>query len=268
MQQVKEILIVDDETVINEAIIKICREAGFRADASEDAFLALKKLQKKNYDLILCDIMMPGVDGFQFLEEFKKLNRQTPVIMITGYSTLEFTMQAFSKGAIDFVPKPFTFEELISTVKRGIAFAEIQREIEKSKNSNKLDSIIYVSCPSKYFKLSYFSWANFELEGYVSVGVTDLFLKTIGAPESIKLEEISNGVVQGAPFCEITAKDGLPHRPLSPLSGKIIERNEHLPEEISLLEKDPYFSGWIYRIIPEEINYEKKFLIPCGADRY
>jgi len=264
MSEFKNIIIIDDEKVINDAVKRICAENNLNVDAFENATAALKKLRKKNYALILCDIMLPGMDGFQFLEELNKLNIQVPVIMITGYSTIEFTMKSFVKGAIDFIPKPFSYDELMSAIIRGIEFTKIK---SKLSFENK-DSIVYVESPSRYFRLSYISWAYINTEGFVSVGVTDLFLKTIRSFKSIKLNAIASNVNQGFPFCEIESSDGIIHRALAPLTGKILERNEKLLTEPTLIEKDPYFEGWIYRIVPEAIDFELKYLIKGGVERF
>jgi glycine cleavage system H lipoate-binding protein len=77
-----------------------------------------------------------------------------------------------------------------------------------------------------------------------------------------------NGIlIQASPGIKIIAEDGLIHQLFSPLSGTIIDRNENLIVDPTLLEKDPYFEGWIYRIIPTEFDYEMKLLIPCSSDR-
>ena len=59
----------------------------------------------------------------------------------------------------------------------------------------------------------------------------------------------------------------MPHNIMAPIGGKIVERNEKLLENFSLLEKDPYFEGWLYRIIPADIEYDMKYLTPCSTDR-
>ncbi len=149
----EKILVIDDEQVILNAVSRIASAEGLNVDSDNDAASALKKLSHKEYSLILCDIMMPQMDGFTFLDEMQKRKILTPVIMITGYSTVENAVKSLYKGAIDFVPKPFTFEELNSSISRGIKFYRVQKGIEDAKFRNDKTSILYVPGPPKYKRL-------------------------------------------------------------------------------------------------------------------
>ena len=93
----EKILVVDDEQVILNAVTRIGSAEGLIVDSENNAASALKKLSQKEYSLILCDIMMPGMDGFMFLDEMQKRKILTPVIMITGYSTVENAVNLFTK---------------------------------------------------------------------------------------------------------------------------------------------------------------------------
>ena len=261
-----DILIVDDEQVIIDAVVKICSAEGYKVDYSIDANDALQKLKKNIYNLIICDIMMPDVDGFQLLNEISKEKIISPVIMTTGYSTVENAVKSLYKGAIDFIPKPFTADELLNSVKRGIKYLELQKIINSTNQSDDT-SIIYVPCPAKYYRLGYSSWASLENTGSILLGITDLYIKTIESIEQIELHKVDDEIVQGNPCAQIESKDGLNHTVLSPVTGRIIERNELLLTDKSIVEKDPYFNGWFYRIIPAESDYELKRLIPCSSDR-
>jgi CheY-like chemotaxis protein/glycine cleavage system H lipoate-binding protein len=261
-----DILIVDDEQVIIDAVNKICTAEGYKVDYSINANDALLKLKKNIYNLIICDIMMPEIDGFQFLDEVSKSKLISPVIMTTGYSTVENAVRSLYNGAIDFIPKPFTADELINSVSRGLKYLEIQK-ILSSTNQADDASIIYVPCPAKYYRLGYSSWASLENTGSILIGITDLYIKTVDTIGSIELFKIDDEIVQGNPCAQIESKDGLSHTVLSPVTGRIIERNEPLLIDNSIVEKDPYFNGWFYRIIPSESDYELKHLIPCSSDR-
>ena len=267
--ETKDILIVDDEEIIIGAVIKICKSEHLSVGAATDSLQALNMLEKQNYKLILCDIMMPDMDGFSFLDELYKRKINTPVIMITGYSTVQNAVKSLHKGAIDFIPKPFTFEELLSSISRGLKFSKIRKEIIESKNYEKaeLRPIFYVPCPPKYLKLGFTSWMYLENEGAAVIGATDLFLRTIDSVKSIKMMDIDDVFYQGNSCVQFQSDDDLLHNFLAPLGGKIIERNERLIENISLLEKDPYFEGWIYRIIPADVEYDMKYLVPCSSER-
>ena len=267
MNKLTDILIVDDEQIVLDAVEKICSAEGYKVDQSITAEDALKKIDKNVYRLIISDIMMPDFDGFQFLEEIAKKKILSPVIMTTGYSTVENAVKSLYNGAIDFIPKPFTADELISSVARGLKYLEIQKRLIESKNRTDDASIIYVPCPAKYFRLGYASWAEVENTGSILIGVTDLFIKTIDSINELELLKIDDEIVQGNCCSQIKSKEGLGHYVLSPITGRIIEWNEQLLNDTSIIEKDPYFNGWFYRVIPSDSEYEIKHLIPCSSDR-
>lgn len=263
----ENILVIDDEEVILQAVSRIASAEGLNVDTENNARSALKKISHKEYSLILCDIMMPEIDGFIFLEEMQKRKLLTPVIMITGYSTVENAVKSLYKGAIDFVPKPFTFEELKSSISRGLQFYRLQQRIEEAKSRNENGTIAYVPGPPKYKRLGNLSWMNLESVGIAVIGAADLFLETIEKLINIELMEVDESLVQGESCANFITNDELIHHFISPVSGRIIERNERLLSNISLLEKDPYFDGWIYKVIPANIEYDMKYLVPCASDR-
>ena len=265
MKKQWDILIIDDEQVIIDAVEKICSSEGFSVDWAIDAKDALSKFDKNSYRLIICDIMMPDVDGFKFLDELTKLKIPASVIMTTGYSTVENAVKSLYNGAIDFIPKPFTADELINSVTRGMKYIEIQKRTSNSKEDN--TSIIYVPCPAKYYRLGYSSWASQEDTGSILIGATDRFLKTIETISYIELFKPEDEIVQGNPCGFIKDKDEKSHPLLSPVSGRILEVNDEISTNKNLLEKDPYFQGWFYRLIPSDSEYELKNLTNCSSDR-
>ena len=89
-------------------------------DPSKLSSDAAKAINNADNDLIICDIMLPDIDGFEFLEKLHSMEIKTPVIITTGFSTVENAVKSLYSGAIDFLPKPFTFDELISNIKRGL----------------------------------------------------------------------------------------------------------------------------------------------------
>jgi len=258
-----DIMIIDDEQVVIDSVVKIGIMNNYKVDSTDNATEALKKIKKNDYKLIICDIMLPEMSGFQFLDELQKLGITTPVIMTTGYSTIENAVQSLYKGAIDFIPKPFTFDEMTGTIKRGIKYGEL---INK-KNDASYTEVVYVSCPSRYFRFGYSCWMKEDFNGTVLLGATNLFLKTIDNIKEIELLDLNEKINQAGQIAKFIDSEGFVHQLYSALSGRIIERNEKLLSNISILEKDPYFEGWIYRIIPTEYEYEMKFLIPCSSDR-
>jgi CheY-like chemotaxis protein/glycine cleavage system H lipoate-binding protein len=258
-----DILIIDDEQVIIDSITKLCSAEGWQVDGALDATAGLKKMDRNQYSLIICDIMMPDLDGFQFLEETRSKNIRTPIIITTGYSTVENAVRSLNSGAIDYLAKPFTVEELVSIVQRGLNYGKI---MESFSDVNK-DSMPYVPCPPRYYQFGYSTWASIEDDGSLKIGVTDLLLETISKITQIELFAPEAEIIQGNVCAHIETEDQLIHSILSPVSGRIIRQNQSILNNRNLMEKDPYFQGWMYIIIPSDLEYELNHLTPCSSDR-
>ena len=257
-----KILIVDDEQVIIDSLKKICSLEGYETNSALDAETGLKLLDHEKFDLIISDIMLPEMDGFQFLEELHNKKIDTPVIMTTGYSTVENAVKSLHDGAIDYIPKPFSVDEILAAIHRGLKLISIKEKIKITDDS----SIVYVECPSKYYRLGFSSWALLEDKGSALVGVTDLFLNMIEDFETIEIKESGDGIFQGTSCIRFNSENNLSHDLLSPVSGKIIEVNEQVKENKNIIQKDPYFEGWLYRVIPSDIEYEIKNLTSCSSN--
>lgn len=137
-QQVK-ILIVDDEEIVHKSCLRILRNEQYEMDTASNAEEGLEKIDKKSYDIIVSDLMMPGMGGMEFLRIIKKRNLDVTVIIFTGYATAETAREALKLGAFDYIPKPFTPEEFRDVVKNAI---ESRRE---NSNAKMLDLMAIVS---------------------------------------------------------------------------------------------------------------------------
>jgi len=251
VSKVVDILVIDDEQVVREGVCRVCEAGGLSIEAVGDATSGLEKLRKGVYRLVLCDVMLPEFDGFHVLGKMKELGIHTPVIMITGCSTLQNAVTALKDGAIDFIPKPFTVDELESGIQRGLRY-------QKLIDSN--------PCPREFHRLGRLSWVKIENNGIGLVGVTDLFMKTVLAVKELSFFDANRDLIQAAPCATLSAQDSLVHDILCPLSGTIVARNEQLLSHPELLEQDPYSSGWLYQIVPTNLAYELNHLIPCTQE--
>jgi len=257
-----DVLVIDDEQVILDAIERICSAEEYRVERVLDANEALKRIGKKVYRLILCDLMLPEMNGFQFINIMQGKKIDIPVIMMTGYSTMENAVKSLNKGAIDFIPKPFTADELCSAIRRGLNYLEL-RQSDQNRSS---ESIVYVPCPPKYLRLGYVTWISKDYRGSVLIGVTDLFIKTIQMIKKIELMLPQQEILQGSYCASLITVENTVHPLMAPISGRIIECNTELENNHTLLEKDPYFQGWLYRIIPSDYDYEIKNLVSCSME--
>lgn len=130
MTDKKRILIVDDELNVckSERQVLLCPEYEIEIALSGEE--ALQKEEEKNYDLIIADLMMPGLSGLDLLKSLKAKNAQAKVIMVTGYPTLKTTIQVMQIGAFDYLPKPFLPAELRALVARALAAGD-QKDIQQ-----------------------------------------------------------------------------------------------------------------------------------------
>ena len=250
MRAARDILVIDDELSVTRAVVKVCSAEGMTVAAADNASRALQFLQDGKFRLVLCDIMMSGLDGFQFLAELDRQGIQTPVVMMTGYSTVENAVKSLtSTGAVDYISKPFTADELLTVVRRSLRCAMLLDEAE-SAGLPRNNSMSYVPCPANYYRLGYVSWVLLEDEGTARIGVSDLFLKAAEGIREFELALPAEDLVQGIPCAVATALDGSTHDIICPMDGKILEVNADAQSNPSLVEKDPYFRGWLYRILP------------------
>jgi CheY-like chemotaxis protein/glycine cleavage system H lipoate-binding protein len=252
MSRIRDILVIDDEPTITQAVVKICSAEGMTVAAADHAARALQYLEESKFRLVLCDIMMHELDGFQFLDELVLRGIHTPVVMMTGYSTVENAVKSLSTaGAVDYIPKPFTADELLTVIRRSLRCGMLLDEAE-SAGLPQNSSMSYVSCPANYYRLGYVSWVLMEDEGTARIGVSDLFLKAAEGISKFELSVPGEDLVQGIPCAVATSPDGSIHEIMCPMSGQILEVNEDAQSNPSLVEKDPYFRGWLYRILPSD----------------
>lgn len=266
MKSARDILVVDDEDVITHAVVRVCGAEGLTVDVAESATAGLACLEKAAYRLIISDVMMADVDGFAFLAELARRQIATPVIMSTGMSTMENAVRSLNAGAIDFIPKPFTADELLTAVRRGLTYARLL-DAAAPPRGTRPDSLAWVPCPAQYYRLGYASWLATERSGTVKVGVTDLFLKTVESPQRLTLAAVGDDVVQGSSCATVVTADAQEHGVLSPITGRIVEANSPLASAPAGLERDPYFEGWLYRVLPSELEYDLQHLTACSSDR-
>ncbi len=250
MSSVQDILVIDDEPTITQVVVKVCSAEGMTITAADHAARALRCLEERKFRLVLCDIMMPELDGFQFLDELARRGIHTPVVMMTGYSTMENAVKSLSTaGAVDYIPKPFTADELLTVIRRSLRCGKLLDKAE-SAGLPRSSSMSYVSCPANYYKLGYVSWVLMEDEGTARIGVSDLFIKAAEGISEFELSAPGEDLEQGIPCAIATSPDGSTHEIMCPMSGKILEVNADAQSNPSLVEKDPYFRGWLYRILP------------------
>jgi DNA-binding NtrC family response regulator len=129
----EKILVIDDEKSIRESIGMILEYEGYNFDLAEDGVKALYKINNTDYDAVLLDVKMPGIDGIEVLERIKEKNNNLPVIMISGHGTIETAIESTRKGAYDFLEKPLDRNKLLISIRNAIEHAKISNEYIKIK---------------------------------------------------------------------------------------------------------------------------------------
>lgn len=114
------ILIIDDEKSIRKTLSEILSYEGYKIDEAGDGEEGLKRFSEKAYDVVLCDIKMPKLDGLEFLDRSKEVNPDVPVIMISGHGNIDTAVEAVKKGAFDYISKPPDLNRLLITLRNAL----------------------------------------------------------------------------------------------------------------------------------------------------
>src|ERR1700709_454647 len=137
------ILIVDDERSIRKTLNEILSYEGFKIDEAGDGEEGLKLFSDKAYDVVLCDIKMPKIDGLEFLVKAGEVNADVPIIMISGHGTIETAVDAVKKGAFDYIAKPPDLNRLLITIRNALDKNILNKEAKVLKRKvSKVQEII------------------------------------------------------------------------------------------------------------------------------
>ena len=261
-----KILCVDDESVILDSFRKILVLDGYSVDTVENGKEALGLIQTHHYDFIFTDLKMPEMDGLEVTKSVKHLRPDIDVVIITGYATVETAVECMKYGAMDYVQKPFTEDELLEFVKTLLIKREdkIQKQLKPkvhithlaSTESMKADEF---SIPGGVFISNGHCWASMQQDGTVNVGIDDFARKLIGKIDDFEFPNLGMKVKKGQPLFSV--KQG--HKTIrfnSPVSGMVKKINGFLKNEIEALNITPYDSNWICVIDADNIDNEIKDL--------
>ena len=128
-----KLLVIDDEEAMRHMLSIILKKEGYDVSASRDAGHAVTMLENGDFDFILCDIKMPGMDGLEFLKTLKDRGLQYTVIMMSAYGTIETAIECMKLGAYDYISKPFKSDEIILTLKKAEERERVKRENKRLK---------------------------------------------------------------------------------------------------------------------------------------
>ena len=128
-----DILIIDDEKAIRKALTEILSAEGYKTEEAGDGEEGLKKFKERSYDVVLCDIKMPKLDGIEFLQKATESNADVPVIMISGHGNIETAVDAVKKGAFDYISKPPDLNRMLITIRNAMDRSSLVTETKVLK---------------------------------------------------------------------------------------------------------------------------------------
>ncbi len=133
----EKILLIDDSPDILTPLAEYLKNEGYDVEASDDGERGISMIERKFYDLILTDLMMPNVDGMEVLKYVTKHSRESICIILTGYGTIKNAVEAVKLGAFDYLTKPVKMDDILITLKRAIEFRDLKRENLNLRNQLK-----------------------------------------------------------------------------------------------------------------------------------
>ncbi len=261
-----KILCVDDEEVILSSFRKILVLDGYSVDTVETGQEALGLVQTHHYDFLFTDLKMPLMDGVEVTKSVKHMRPDIDVIIITGYASVETAVETMKYGAMDYVQKPFTEDELLAFTNKAL----IKRQDKIQKQLKPKVHITHLSAdedtasgefaiPGGVFIADSHTWVSMNQEGIAKVGIDDFAKKLIGKVESVDLPNLGMNVKAGQPL--FTIKQG--NRKVifnSPISGVVKSINTILKENLEALDITPYERNWFCAIDADNIDDEIKGL--------
>lgn len=258
------ILAVDDEPVVLDSFRKILVLAGYSVDTVESGPEALGLIQKNDYEFVFTDLKMPEVDGIDVVKAVRHFRPDIDVIVITGYATIETAVEAMKYGALDYVQKPFTEDELVELVNMSL----IRRQDRLEKQLKPIAKVITLApqeactqneilIPGGIFIDSGHSWVALQVSGEVRIGIDDFVRKMIGRIDKIIFPEM-DAVLKRSDIIFRVKQGERTISVRSPLTGQITVLNGRLNENPRLLADSTYEEGWICSMMPSDFMAELK----------
>ena len=254
-----KILIVDDEPPVCTSIASALAGGGYHIDTVNSGAEALKRDGENRYDVIVADLMMPGISGIDLLKAVKKKRPEAIVIMVTGYPSIKTAVQSVKLGAFDYIPKPFAPDEIRALVARALVRKKLFEEEHVGA-----DSVHEVPIPDGTYAIADNSWARLEEDGHVRVGIHHIFLRILGSIESIEFPAIGEQVYQGEACVRIVDEKGRSHRLWAPVTGRVATVNNEISEDLSVLFDNPYLDGWMLLFAPSYLDKDLENLQRIG----
>jgi DNA-binding response OmpR family regulator len=243
------VLVIDDEEIVHASLKRIFSRLGCEVETALSAISGLSLLNKKRFNLIMVDLMMPEMNGIQFLKALKGRDLRLPVIMVTGYPTIQTAVEALRLGAVDYITKPFTRKEILSPVQKALSMkGEVTPQANFEDRAVKKEDLV----PGSTVVLPRHSSAQFQRDGTFHIGIERSFLETSGKIAAVTAAKEMGFIEQGYIGIYLRNEDGQDHGVSMPLSGQVVALNSKVINNPSLLDSD----SWVMRIIPSHLDEE------------
>jgi CheY-like chemotaxis protein len=256
------ILAVDDEEIILSSFRKVLVLAGYSIDTVETGSEALGLIRKNDYDFVFTDLKMPEMDGVEVTKAVKHLRPDIDVIVITGYASIETAVETVKFGAMDYVEKPFTEDELLAFVKTALIKREANLENNKrhkirliKPGTRESKSRFELNVPAGIFVSPQHAWAKILSNGTVRVGLDDLVRKIFEKVDHVELPQVAQKIEKGDTLFSLKYGDYSLDIP-SPFSGKITSVNSEHAEHPEWLAIKPFELSWMCGIEPSDLTSE------------
>jgi len=256
------ILCVDDEEIILDSLRKILVLDGYNVDTVETGQEALGLIQVHDYDFVFTDLKMPAMSGTDVAKSVKHLRPDIDVVIITGFASVESAVECMKHGALDYIEKPFTEDELRLFVKRALIKRRDRIEKQLKPRVHVLgpedsDPVIpgEFSIPGGVHVSAGHCWVSLSEDGTARVGLDDFARKLLGSVDSIDTPDIGLTVKAGNPLFRVN--QGSRRAPFNaPLSGEVIKINENLQNDCKMPGQKSYGQNWICVIEANNLDAE------------
>ncbi len=257
-----KILCVDDEDVILDSFRKILVLDGYSVDTVNSGPEAINLIKSHHYDFVFTDLKMPEMDGVEVTKTVKYLRPDIDVIIITGYATVETAVDCMKFGAMDYVQKPFTEDELLEFTKKSLIKRQdrIQKQLKPRVHITHLTETDKVkfgefAIPGGVFISEGHTWAAVAQDGSVKIGIDDFAKKLIGEIDDIEFPNLGMNAIKGQPIFSIKQNNRVA-RFNSPISGVVSKINYELKEDLHSLNYSVYDKNWICSIDADKLETE------------
>lgn len=259
---VARILCVDDEEVILGSFRKILVLDGCSVDTVETGQEALGLIQTHHYDFVFTDLKMPAMSGVDVVKAVKHMRPDIDVVVITGYASVDTAVECMKHGAMDYIQKPFTADELLAFVGKAVLKRRDRVERQLKPTVHITHSADAERAGAREFNIpggvlisAGHCWASLAQDGSVKVGLDDFAKKLIGPIDGVEFPNVGMTVKAGQPLFRVRQKSRSVQFH-APAGGRVVKINQALNEDPEALEMTPYHKNWVCVIEGDNLDVD------------